>query len=39
METLMNTQLTRVMFEQNLNSRFWLRDGDGEQEAAPLDRA
>ncbi len=31
----MNTQLTRVMFEQNLNSRFWLRDGDGERK--PLD--
>jgi hypothetical protein len=34
-ETLMSTQLTRAIFEQNLNSRFWLRDGDGERK--PLD--
>jgi len=31
----MSAQLTRAMFEQNLNSRFWLRNGDGER--TPLD--
>lgn len=31
----MSAHLTRAMFEQNLNGRFWLRDGDGER--TPLD--
>jgi hypothetical protein len=31
----MSTRLTRAMFEQNLNSRFWLRNGGGER--TPLD--
>ena len=27
----MSVPLTKAVFEQNLNSRFWLRDGDGER--------
>lgn len=32
----MSIPLTKAVFEQNLNSRFWLRDGKGERNRLDL---